>query len=200
MVPAASHRISRARWYSGYCRLILDFVYETFTPYGMSSQNISTINYQCLPQSTTPDVLLHQVWPLSISLAATLEIDFYFSSSGYLYVSVHRVPFHTLWIGVWIHEVFSCGFPHSDICGSRNICFSPQLFAAYHVFLRLLVPRHPPCALFCLTSFASVSIALETGSLRFSTLYQLLTLIFGLLQTYVCFSDVLIKIFLSISV
>jgi len=51
-----------------------------------------------------------------------------------------------------------------------------------------------------LTSFASVSIALETGSSRFSTLYQLLTLIFGLLQTYVCFSDVLIKIFLSISV
>ena len=28
---------------------------------------------------------------------------------------------------------------------------SPRLFAAYHVFLRLLVPRHPPCALFCLT-------------------------------------------------
>ena len=28
------------------------------------------------------------------------------------------------------------------------ICHSPQLFAAYHVFLRLLVPRHSPCALF----------------------------------------------------
>ena len=43
------------------------------------------------------------VWPLSISLAATLEIDVSFSSSGYLDVSVHRVPFHTLWIGVWIY-------------------------------------------------------------------------------------------------
>ena len=31
------------------------------------------------------------------------------------------------------------------------MCTSPQLFAAYHVFLRLLVPRHPPCALGCLT-------------------------------------------------
>ena len=30
-----------------------------------------------------------------------------FSSSGYLDVSVHRVPLHTLWIGVWIYEVFS---------------------------------------------------------------------------------------------
>ena len=75
-----------------------------------------------------------------------------FSSSGYLDVSVHRVPFHTLWIGVWMTGVHPAGFPHSDICGSMDICSSPQLFAAYHVFLRLLVPRHPPCALSCLTS------------------------------------------------
>ena len=74
-----------------------------------------------------------------------------FSSSGYLDVSVHRVPLHTLWIGVWIHEVFSCGFPHSEICGSMDICSLPQLIAAYHVFHRLLVPRHPPCALLRLT-------------------------------------------------
>ena len=92
------------------------------------------------------------VWALSISLAATLEIDFSFSSSGYLDVSVHRVPFLTLWIHVRIHEVCSCRFPHSDIHGSRPICGSPWLFAAYHVFLRLLVPRHPPCALIRLTS------------------------------------------------
>ena len=58
------------------------------------------------------------VWALSISLAATLEIDVSFSSSGYLDVSVHRVPFHTLWIGVWMTEVSSAGFPHSDISGS----------------------------------------------------------------------------------
>ena len=45
----------------------------------------------------------------------------------------------------------SAGFPHSDICGSSDICSLPQLFAAYHVFRRLLVPRHPPCALFSLT-------------------------------------------------
>ena len=92
------------------------------------------------------------VWPLPISLAATLEIDkFSFSSSPYLDVSVQAVPLHTLWIGVWMHEVCSCGFPHSDICGSVDICSSPQLFAAYHVFHRLLVPRHPPYALTCLT-------------------------------------------------
>ena len=91
------------------------------------------------------------VWAQAVSLAATSAIDVSFFSSGYLDVSVHRVPLHTLCIGVWIHEVCSCGFPHSEICGSQNICFSPQLFAAYHVFLRLLVPRHPPCALLRLT-------------------------------------------------
>ena len=32
------------------------------------------------------------VWALPISLAATLGIDVSFSSSGYLDVSVHRVP------------------------------------------------------------------------------------------------------------
>ena len=74
-----------------------------------------------------------------------------FSSSGYLDVSVHRVPLHTLWIGVWILEVCSSGFPHSEISGSKDICSSPKLFAAYHVFHRLLVPRHPPYALTCLT-------------------------------------------------
>ncbi len=50
-----------------------------------------------------------------------------------------------------IHKVFLCGFPHSDIHGSKDICSSPWLFAAYHVLRRLSVPRHPPCALSSLT-------------------------------------------------
>ena len=58
------------------------------------------------------------VWALSISLAATLEIDVSFSSSGYLDVSVHRVPSVYLWIQYTVTEVSSAGFPHSDICGS----------------------------------------------------------------------------------
>ena len=42
--------------------------------------------------SATPDVRRLPVWPLPISLAATLGITFVFLSSGYLDVSVHRVP------------------------------------------------------------------------------------------------------------
>ena len=46
------------------------------------------------------------------------------------------------------------GFPHSEICGSKLICSSPQLIAACHVLHRLLLPRHSPCALFRLTFVA----------------------------------------------
>ena len=42
-------------------------------------------------------------------------------------------------------------FPHSEISGSMLICSSPKLIAAYHVFHRLPVPRHSPCALVRLT-------------------------------------------------
>ena len=80
---------------------------------------------------------------------------FSFSSSGYLDVSVHRVPFLKLCIGLRILEVCSSGFPHSDISGSKDICSSPKLFAAYHVFHRLLVPRHPPYALSSMTNLFS---------------------------------------------
>ena len=152
MVPARSHKVSRVSWYSGYRHVRFPFMYGAFTLCGRLSQNLSIRISESITRSE-PRHARTPVWPLSISLAATLEIDkFSFSSSPYLDVSVQAVPFHTLWIGVWMHEVCSCGFPHSDICGSVDICSSPQLFAAYHVFHRLLVPRHPPCALFCLTS------------------------------------------------
>ena len=44
----------------------------------------------------------------------------------------------------------SGGFPHSDIHGSKPVLGSPWLFAEYHVLHRLLLPRHPPNALFAL--------------------------------------------------
>ena len=100
-----------------------------------------------------------------------------FSSSGYLDVSVHRVPFIRLCIYRMMTEVFSAGFPHSDICGSRLICSSPQLFAAYHVFRRLSVPRHPPCALSCLTCFPIISVWSSVANLEHKYLHTLVCLV-----------------------
>ena len=150
MVPAHSIKVSRVSMYSGSCHVRSPFTYGALTLYGRSFQDRSVRLAESIMQSE-PRSARTPVWPLSISLAATLEIDFSFSSSGYLDVSVHRVPSVYLWIQYTVHEVCSCGFPHSDIHGSKVICTSPWLFAAYHVFHRLSVPRHPPCALIRLT-------------------------------------------------
>ena len=40
--------------------------------------------------------------------------------------------------------ITSCGLPHSDIRGSRDMCSFPRLFAACRVLLRLSAPGHPP--------------------------------------------------------
>ena len=150
MVPALSIKVSRVSMYSGFRLVNFSFAYGAFTLFGRLSQNLSARFVESIMRSEPRNACI-SVWPLSISLAATLEIDFSFFSSGYLDVSVPRVPFHTLCIGCRIHGVRPCGFPHSDISGSVDICSSPKLFAAYHVFHRLLVPRHPPYALYSLT-------------------------------------------------
>ena len=138
--------------YSGYRSVSSSFAYGAFTLSGWLSQNHSAKTLESIMRSE-PQSARTLVWALSISLAATFEITVVFFSSGYLDVSVHRVPEHTLWIHVCTTKVFLARFPHSDIHGSGLICSSPWLFAAYHVFLRLSVPRHPPCALFRLTCY-----------------------------------------------
>ena len=68
-----------------------------------------------------------------------------FSSAG--------VPtIHYVFMYCWLCMT-TAGFPHSDISGSIDICSSPELFAACHVLLRHLMPRHSPCALNSLTCF-----------------------------------------------
>ena len=113
-----------------------------------------TVLLTSMNQLCGPNPRVHAPWFGLFRFRSPLlpESHVVFSSSGYLDVSVHRVPFHTLWIGVWMTGVCPAGFPHSDISGSLDICSSPKLFAAYHVFHRLLVPRHPPCALSSITN------------------------------------------------
>ena len=117
MVPAHSDKVSRVSSYSGYRHVAFSFAYEAFTLFGWLSQNHSARNRESIMRSEPRNARI-SVCPLSISLAATLEIDFSFSSSGYLDVSVHRVPFLTLCVGVRLTGVCPAGFPHSDISGS----------------------------------------------------------------------------------
>src|SRR5690606_27503218 len=85
------------------------------------------------------------VWANPLSLATTHGLTFVFFSCAYLYVSVHSVR-----PPIGVPYLQYGGLPHSDTCGSRVMCTSPQLFAAYHVLPRLQEPRHPPYALILL--------------------------------------------------
>ena len=98
---------------------LLDFAYRTFTPFGLPFQACSAINILVFRVVRNPDCK-QPVWPLSISLAATLEIDVSFSSYGYLDVSVPRVPLITLCIHVMIPAHYHRWVPpfrHLRICG-----------------------------------------------------------------------------------
>src|SRR5437764_6029210 len=58
------------------------------------------------------------------------------------------LPLRTLFYsGASITALPVMGFPIRKSRGQRLVSTSPELIAAAHVLLRLLAPRHPPCAL-----------------------------------------------------
>ena len=147
MVPANSHRISRAPCYSGYCYHYKKLPVRDYHPLWCDFPDTFQFSFitniavlqprKCIATST--------VWANARSLATTCAITFVFSSCGYLDVSVPHVclPIYGM---IQLH---CTGLPHSDIPGSKVICTYPGLFAAYHVLHRLPEPRHPPFALIC---------------------------------------------------
>ena len=151
-------------------------------------------------QSATPSVFLLSVWPLSISLATTLEITVVFSSSPYLDVSVQAVPLIYLCIQYMMTEVCSAGLLHSDIHGSMLTYSSPWLFAVNRVLLRLPMPRHSPCALsrfticFMLPEFSFMLLVVcysLTYPIKFYSIVTRSILIFALLLLYSVFKFLL---------
>ena len=150
MVLPASHKVSRVSWYSGAELLIIVFIYRTITLYGPTFQ-LCSINHDFSLCSVHNPRNKFLVWALSFSLAATKKIDFSFSSSRYLDVSVPWVYLHKAMYSLYDTWGFPCEFPHSEIFGSLTMCVYPKLIAAYRVLHRLLMPRHSPCALCSLT-------------------------------------------------
>ena len=163
VVHPASHEVSRASWYSGFRSVSSYFAYGTFTLYGLSFPAAhSAILRESLYRSSTPgDISITRFGLIRFRSPLLTESLFDFFSCWYLDVSVPNVcPRYTMY-SCNDDQMFSlAGFPHSDICGSMAICASPQLFAAYHVLHRLLVPRHSPYALSSLTSKMSICFAL----------------------------------------
>jgi hypothetical protein len=60
------------------------------------------------------------------------------------------------------------GFPIRTSTGQRLFSASPWLIAAVHVLHRLLVPRHPPCALHILTVNLGIEILVYLATVQFS--------------------------------
>jgi len=63
--------------------------------------------------------------------------------------SWYRLLYH---YGTGSCDITRRGLPHSEILGSKSVCDSPRLIAAYYVLHRLLEPSHPPKALCSLTT------------------------------------------------
>ena len=88
----------------------------------------------------------------------------------------------------------SVEFPHSEISGSKDVCSSPKLIAAYHVFHRLPVPRHSPCALCSLTV---VYLSINISYFRFSICQRDFTILLSLIAK-LQFRLVKLQIFIKI--
>ena len=61
------------------------------------------------------------------------------------------MPSYTYEFSVRYYPITGSGFPHSEISGSKLTYSSPKHIGVSPVLHRLLVPRHPPCALINLT-------------------------------------------------
>ena len=101
------------------------------------------------PRATTAAAYhIARVWALPLSLATTQGVEVSVLSSGYLDVSVHRLAVSCpMDSGRDTRALPRVGFPIRKSRDRRLVSTSPGLIAAAHVLLRLLAPRHPPCAL-----------------------------------------------------
>ena len=136
MVPLSSSKISRVPLYS--C------AHYVFTHTGLSPSMVRLSRLFWL--------FIISRWPIPRSLATTDGISIDFFSSGYLDVSVLRVRLYSLWIQLQITYLCRLGFPIRTSPGHRLLASSPKLIAGSYVLLRLLMPRHPPCALLYLST------------------------------------------------
>ena len=146
MVPVDSVGVPRDPTYSGTPREVnncrLRGCHPLWPAFPDSSTNCLLCNSH-VRSPTTPQGKTLTVWAISISLAATQEIEFSFSSSGYLDVSVHRVGHIYLCIQYMSVQ---------ESWGQHSFDSSPRLIAVFHALQSLLIPRHPPYALNSLTT------------------------------------------------
>ena len=150
MVLANSDQVPRVWSYSGSHLGLQYFNYRTLTFFGRLSQIVRLYCFFPFLWSFYPMLPWFGLFPFRSPLLR--ESIFFF-----LFLQVLRcfnslgLPPSTLSFQVAVIGFPPIGFPHSDITRSLLTYSSLMRFAVSCVLLRLLVPRHPPCALFNLT-------------------------------------------------
>jgi hypothetical protein len=92
------------------------------------------------------------VWAVPRSLATTDGIDsLSFPADTEMFHFSACCSIETMYSSRSDTELPVPGFPIRASAGQSLFSSSPRLIAAVHALLRLLVPRHPPCALTILT-------------------------------------------------
>ena len=158
MVLVDSHGISRVPRYSGTCPASQStVVYRAVTVSGRSFQIVRLADWfitrrPCGQTGPTTPPCKHDGLGYLRVRSPLLAESLLFSFP----VGTEMVHFPTLSSTAYVFSggfsrISQRGFPHSEIPGSKPICGSPGLIAAYRVLHRLLAPRHSPYALSSLT-------------------------------------------------
>jgi hypothetical protein len=163
MVPADSHRVSRAPRYLGATRKEKGILrYRAVTFFGRPSQTVLVTLFSSFvrirPDSNhTARTSSYSLWSCNPALSFRIARFRLFRVRSPL-LAESLVCFLFLGVLRWFTSprslrvtmdsshgkpIARLGFPHSDIPGSSIACISPRRFAAGCVLLRLLAPRHP---------------------------------------------------------
>ena len=155
MVSPDSHRISRARWYSGaYPGSPSLFAYRALTFFGWPFQAIQLSDgfLTSRPHGPISPTTRQELAPPSFGLFPVRSP--LLRESLLISVPPGTEMFHFPGLSPARYEFTRRfltsrpgGFPHSEISGSKAVCASPKLIAAYHVLHQRRPPRHPPYAL-----------------------------------------------------
>ena len=174
MVSALSYEISRVSHYSGFISPSLSFHIQDFHLLWFTFPGNSTNLILGFIDNPNPKYITTSGLGSSCFARHYFRNRYYFLFLWVLrcFSSPRSLPIH-YFTHVWIYSLFLLyEFPHSDIHGLLDICSSPWLFAAYHVLLRLLVPRHSPYALCSLTFWLRLNfVLLRQVSIKIFSIY-----------------------------
>ena len=141
MVPADSHKASPTSRYSGFHYPIITYPYAALMLYGRVSHPVPV-------HFDIHVVVLQPRLCRNITGLGFFPFARHYSGNHYYFLFLCLLRcFSSAGSRIFAISLQLIRFPHSEICGSIHICWSPQLIAAYHVFHRLWEPRHPPCTL-----------------------------------------------------